>query len=257
MSQTVLAGLFVFATPGLALAEIRGQLFDHIPQRAWLETYDPTLVSSRYFSEFIYESYDDADLFKNENTLRWGIPLRDDLALGLQMMVPLKWIDSSSADDFGLGDHEIRAGIVGRLAPDVRFGLAMNVVFDTATESSLGDGAFVLRPIAAIRWDVTERLNLGCNVEYNVTPVDEGASDVSALELKFPIAFKITDDWSGFVSYNPRWDFLAESDRHRLESGVTMTFGADHQYAISFTGEIPLTSESFEFKLASGFSWYF
>jgi hypothetical protein len=34
-----------------------GCLFE--PDRAWLERYDPTLISSRYVGEFIYESYDD------------------------------------------------------------------------------------------------------------------------------------------------------------------------------------------------------
>ena len=33
-----------------------GRLFE--PSRAWLERYDPTLISSRYFSEFIFESFD-------------------------------------------------------------------------------------------------------------------------------------------------------------------------------------------------------
>ncbi len=239
-----------------AAAAPDGRLFE--PGRAWIERYDPTLISSRYFAEFIYESYDDdSEVFKVENTTRWGIPLRDGHALGFQFMLPLKWRETATDDAFGLGDLELRSGVIGRLSPTLRYGLAVNAVIDTATDSLLSDNAFVLRPIAALRWDCNAAVTLGINVEYSVTPLDDGDEDVSALEVKFPVAFKINEDWSGYISYNPRWDLLAESDRHRLELGATCVWGADNQYAWSFGTEVPLASESFEFKLATGFTWYF
>ncbi len=241
-----------------AAAPPDGQLSDHSPRRAWLENYDPTLVSSRFVSEFSYESHDsDAEYWKIENTLRWGIPLRDGLALGMQMVLPVKWTETATDDAFGLGDLELRTGLVGRIAPTLRYGLALNAVIDSATDVLLGDHAFILRPIAAIRWDASDRITLGCNLEYNVTPLDEGANDVSALELKFPLAFKITDTWSAYLSYNPRWDLLAETHRQRLELGCTRIWGADNQYALSFGTEVPLESESFEYKMLAGFHWYF
>ncbi len=245
------------AASGLASAAAPdGRLFE--PDRAWLERYDPTLISSRYFGEFIYERYDaDSELFKIENTTRWGIPLRGGHALGFQFMLPLKWRETATDDTFGLGDLELRSGVVGRLSPTLRYGLAVNAVLETATDSLLSDNAFILRPIAAIRWDYNAAITLGINVEYNVTPLDEGDRDVSALELKFPVAFKINEAWSGFVSYNPRWDLLAESDRHRLELGATYVWGPENQYAWSLGTEVPLSSESFEFKLATGLAWYF
>jgi hypothetical protein len=233
-----------------------GRLFQ--PEQAWLERYDPTLVSSRYFGEFIYESYDDdSELFKLENTARWGIPLREGHALGFQFMLPLKWRETSDDEAFGLGDLELRTGFVGRLSPTVRYGLGVNAQLDTASDSLLGDNAFILRPIAALRWDFNAITTLGINVEYNVTPLDEEANDVSALELKFPVAFKINEDWSGFLSYNPRWNLLDESNRHRLELGTSLVWGADNEYAWSIGTEVPLSSESFEFKISTGFSWYF
>lgn len=233
-----------------------GRLFE--PSRAWLERYDPTLISSRCFSEFAFESYDgDGDLYKIENTLRWGIPWRDDYAFGIQAMLPLKWREVVGDEAFGLGDLELRGGIVGRISPTLRYGLAVNAVLETATDSLLGDHAFVLRPITALRWDFNAAVTLGINVEYNFTPMDDESNDVSALEVKFPVAFKINEDWSGFVSYNLRWDLLDESDRHRLELGTTRVWGPNNQYAWSFGTEVPLTSESFEFKLATGFTWYF
>lgn len=250
-------GCFLTLLPALSCAETPdGRLFE--PSRAWLERYDPTLISSRYFSEFAYESYDDdSDLYKIENTLRWGVPLKDDHAFGIQAMLPVKWRETATEDASGLGDLELRAGFVGRLAPTLRYGLAANAVLETASDSLLSDNAFVLRPIAALRWDFNAVTTLGINVEYNVTPLDEKANDVSALEVKFPVAFRINEDWSAFASYNPRWDLLDESDRHRLELGTTFVWGADNEYGWSIGTEVPLASESFEFKLATGFSWYF
>jgi hypothetical protein len=233
-----------------------GRLFE--PSLAWLERYDPTLISSRFSTEFVYESYDDdSDLYKIENTLRWGIPLKDDHAFGMQAMLPVKWRDTDTGDASGLGDLELRAGFVGRLAPTLRYGLGVNSVLETASDSLLSDNAFILRPIAALRWDFNAITTLGINVEYNFTPLDEKANDVSALELKFPVAFKINEDWSSYLSYNPRWNLLDESDRHRMELGATRIWGTHNQYAWSLGGEIPLSSENFEFKLATGFAWYF
>lgn len=256
-SHAVVAGTTLLALTGiLNAAAPDGSLFE--PSRAWLERYDPTLVASRASSEFSYESYDnDSDFYKLENTLRWGLPLKDNHALGFQFVLPLKWTETATEDEFGLGDLELRTGIVGRLSPSVRYGLAVNAVVESATDSLLSDNAFILRPITALRWDVTDRATLGINVEYNFTPREEEDHDVSALELKFPVAFKINEDWSGFLSYNPRWNLLDESKRHRLELGATRVWGIDNQFAWSVGTEVPLASESFEFKIATGLSWYF
>lgn len=253
-SRIILAALLPVGLASAAAPD--GRLF--APNRAWLERYDPTLISSRYFGEFIFESYDDdSEVFKMENTTRWGIPLQEGHALGFQFMAPMKWRDTATDDAFGLGDLELRSGFVGRLSPTTRYGLGLNAQIDSASDPLLGDHAFILRPIAALRWDFNANITLGLNIEYSVTPLDENASDVSALEVKFPVAVRLNDDWSCFLSYNPRWDLLDESDRHRLELGTSTVFGADNQFGWSLGTEVPLTSEAFEFKLATGFAWYF
>jgi hypothetical protein len=172
-------------------------------------------------------------------------------------MLPLKWRQDGGEEALGLGDLQLRTGIVGRISPTLRYGLAVNAVFETATDSLLSDNAFILRPIAALRWDYQEHVTLGFNVEYNFTPHDEGTHDVSALEVKFPVAFRINENWSGILSYKPRWNLLNESDRHRLEFGATHVWGSENQHAWSLGSEIPLTSEDLEFKLTTGFTWYF
>jgi hypothetical protein len=256
-SRLLVDGIILFALSGiLNAAAPDGHLFKR--DRVWLERYDSILVASRVTSEFSYESHDnDSDFYKIENTVRWGLPLNEDYSLGLQFMLPVKWTETASDGEFGLGDLELRAGVLGRISQDVRFGLAVNAVLDTADNSLFSDNAFILRPIAALRWDLKSDLTLGVNVEYNFTPLDEDTSDVSALAVKFPVIFKINHDWSGFLSYNPRWNLLNESDRHRVELSTTRVWGADRQFAWSMGAEVPLSSESFKFKLTTGFVWFF
>ena len=115
----------------------------------------------------------------------------------------------------------------------------------------------------SFRWGVPlhEGLALGFQamvpVKWQESTADEGTHDVSQLELKFPVVLKLSDRWSGALTYKPRWDLLAESDRHRLELGATRTLGADPQYALSFAVELPLVSESFDSKLTAGLAWHF
>jgi hypothetical protein len=232
--------------------------FEHTPDNAWLLPYDTTLISRRAFAEFSYENReDDGDFWKIENSLRRGFAIREDLAFGVQAMIPVKWTDTATSDDSGLGDLELRSGLIGRFSPTLRWGAGLNAAFDTATDSSLGSNALVLRPTLGLRWDVIDRLNLGINFEYNFTPQEEQDDDVSALELKFPVVFKFNDHWSGIASYKPRWNLLNESDRHRLELGATRLFGADNQFALSFSLEVPLISESLDCKFVSGLAWNF
>lgn len=239
-------------------AETAVPWFEHAAERAWVENYDPTLITRRVLTELSFEDHGtDDELWKIENSFRWGIPLHEGLALGFQALVPVKWQESAGDDLSGIGDFEMRTGLVGRISPTLRWGFGLNAVFDTAAEPGLGADAFILRPIAAIRWDLNERINLGLNLEYNVTPADEGTHDVSQLELKIPVVIKLADRWSAAVTYKPRWDFLADSDRHRLEFGATRVLGADHQYALSVGVEIPLASESFDSKLTAGLAWHF
>lgn len=77
-----------------------GRLFQ--PERAWLERYDTTLLSSRLLSEFSWESYDDdSDILVISQSLRWGVPLNDDITLGFQAVVPFQWTHTTTDDAEG------------------------------------------------------------------------------------------------------------------------------------------------------------
>ena len=194
-------------------------VLDHGAEHRWLVVQDPTLLSNRLSTEVEYDNFKNGrSSLEYSNTLRLATLLREGLAFGIQAKLPWKVVDTGTDHVDGLGDIQLRAGIVGRLSPTMRYGLGLNATFDTAANPALGDGAFVLRPILAYRWHASKRVNLGLNIEYNFTPSDEGTNDVSALELKIPVNLKINDDWSAFINYKPRWNFLTDREArpHRV-----------------------------------------
>lgn len=268
LSQSTKPGLFLpilAVSAGVALQLARGEqahdtgaLHVHQSARSWIEPYDPTLLSRRLLTQFEYEDREAGDAnLKWLWNLRWAVPLTDDLALGLQLEAPLRWVDESGEEDIGFGDLETRAGLAGRFTDRTRWGLVMNAKFPTASSDALGDGLIELRPIAALRWEATPWVELGANVEYNFTPRDEGVDRVSALEMKAPVVVKLAERLSAFTSYNPRWNDVTASWRHRLELGLTRVFGPQNEYALSIGAEVPLSDETFEWKANVGLSCYF
>ena len=250
--------------PGRALAESSISLssepgwFEHREDNAWLQPYDPTLISRRILSEFSVEGFDSGEEhLKVENSFRWGFLVAEDLALGLQVMSPVKWGGTDAGDYDGIGDLELRTGFVGRFSSSLRWGVGLNVKLDTADDPAVGDGLTVLRPILAIRRDIGEYFNIGFNVEYEFTPEAGLLDDESTLQLKVPLAVRVTKDWSGAFTYKPRVDLLAESDRHRVEITATRLFGTDHDFGLTFGAEFPLGSEDFDHKIIAGMVWSF
>ena len=228
---------------------------------AWLEPYDPTLLSRRILTEVEYQDLKDGEVRgKLQWNLRYAVTLDENVALGFLMNVPFAWAKAQGHRESGFGDLELRAGVLEEFAPAWRGGIGLNVKLPTARNDILGDGIVELRPILALSWDATSRLNLGVNVEYNFTPRDEGSSSVSALELRLPAAFEFSDRWSAFASYNPRWNFRdGDALRHRMELGLTRVFGSHEDCALSIGVEIPLTrsNETIDWKCNVGFTWHF
>lgn len=67
----------------------------------------------------------------------------------------------------------------------------------------------------------------------------------------------LSDNWSTALTYKPKWNFLSDDDSHRVELAATHVWGSDHQCALSFSGEVPLSGDSLQWKLPSGFALYF
>lgn len=239
-------------------AAAQPEWFEHRASRAWLEEYDPTLLTRRLLTQAEYEELHDGDAnIIWLSNLRWAFPIGKSVAFGLQLETPLRWTDVAGEHSSGLGDIELRAGLVFREAGNFRWALGLNSKFPTATSSSLGDGVVALRPQTGFRWEATGSLELGVNVEYSFTPGDEAGHRVSALEFKFPLVAKLAENLSGLISYNPRWNYANDSSRHRLELSLSRAFGSENKYAIATGAEIPLAAENLNWKAILGLTRYF
>jgi hypothetical protein len=138
-------------------SDVSPQWFEHSTKNSWLLPYDTTLISRRAFTELSYENHgDDGDFWKIENSLRSGFAISENLALGLQLMVPIKWNETSTSNASGIGDLELRSGFVGRISPTLRWGAGVNAAFDSAEDPALSDNALILRPIFALRYDAND-----------------------------------------------------------------------------------------------------
>ncbi len=64
----------------------------HQAERAWLEIYDPTLITRRLLLKMEYEDQAEGALqAKWLANPRWAVALRENLALGLQLETPFVW----------------------------------------------------------------------------------------------------------------------------------------------------------------------
>jgi hypothetical protein len=255
---SLIALLSFYNYPALGKNTDRSRGFSPLSKaNSWINNYDPTLITRRLLSELSYKDQgNDQSLLKLETSLRWPFPINDHLTFGAQMMVPLDWEDTGTADTVGLGNLEFRIGLAGHASPTLRYALAMNAEFSSASDDELGGTNTVFRMINVIRWDIMDEVNIGCNVEYSFTPIEDGTGKESALQLKFPVAVRLNENWSAAVSYRPRWDFEEDENQHRIHTSATRNWGSDHQYAWSLATEYPLSSESFNWKVISGFTCF-
>jgi hypothetical protein len=231
----------------------------HQNERAWLQPFDPTLLTPRLLTQWEHQDLNDGNsngkVFAN---IREAFLLSKSLAFGLQAEIPLNWAETAGQNFSGLGDLESRIGIVHRVSPSLRWGLGMNARFDTATESALGDGVFELRPLAALRWDATKSLNLGLQPEYTFTPSPKDGRNVESFQLKLPVTFKLNSRLSALVSYQPKWNLANDDARSdRLEVNANVLLGLHKRYALTVGVEAPLSHDSLDWKGYVGLQWFF
>lgn len=235
------------------------QWFSAEGARSWLASYDSTLIGRRIHSEFSYEDEEDGhSTGKLATSARFAFSPWKRVALGAQVELPVEWSETGSGYASGLGDFEFRAGFVVRLSPVLRWGGGLNLKFPTATNSALGEDSLELKPITAVSWNALSWLNLGVTGSYSVTPSESGPDGVDKLEIKLPVAFRISDVWSGALTYKQTWDFNEDDEAtYKAEIGVTRLLGENRRFALSPAIEVPLSTESFEWKAILGLSWNF
>jgi hypothetical protein len=240
------------------------ELINHNSENAWLAAYDPTLISNRVYNKLSYEQLDgDASQWRLESSVRGAVQIHENLALGIQLMIPTVWASSPdpttglSDTSSGLGDIEFKIGLMGRLAPNLRWAAGFDSKFATASSSALGSYAFELRPIAAISWDLAEGLNMGITADYRFNPFYDDGGYESALEIKFPLGIKISDSLSAVMTGKGYFDFADTTQRANFEVAFNYAWGSRKQYAMTLGAEFPLSNQSEQWKTSAAFAWYY
>jgi hypothetical protein len=272
---------FAFWTIGIALfllalapgrANAQEQLADHANwhlhqrHRSWLQPYDPTLIAPKMAIQWDHK--DLAGGKRNDKifvNVRESWRLTDSLAFGMQAELPVSWAKNEGERFAGLGDAEFRTGLVGRISPNLRWGLGVNLRFYTASDPQLGsgdgetrwelgNGAAEARPIVNLRWDAFDWLTLGLQPEYTFAP----NSDDEFFQLKLPVAIELGESWSAELAYQPRWTRAAGGQRIDLiELTFVHRFGRDKRYAVLAGMEIPLSEDDLDWKSFVGLQWFF
>lgn len=238
----------------------------HREDRSWLQGSDPTLIAPRVMTQWEHRDLADGNrkdkIFVN---IREAWRLNDSLAFGLQAELPVSWAKTDGDQFAGLGDAELRSGLVGRVNPDLRWAFALNMRFYTATEPQLGsgdgqtrwqlgNGALEWRPAAALRWDVRRWLSLGLQPEYTFAP----NSDDEFFQLKLPVSVELGRSWSAEVVYQPKWARGEDSQRiDLLELTFVHRFGREKQYSVLAGLEVPLSQDDLDWKSFVGVQWFF
>jgi hypothetical protein len=227
----------------------------HQEDRSWLQTSDPTLIAPRLTTQWEHEDLADGNrkdkVFVN---VREAWRLSESLAFGLQAELPIRWTKSAGDRFAGLGDAELRTGIVGRIYPHLRWGVAANGRFDTASDAALGSSGFEWRPVAALRWDARSWLTLGLQPEYTFAANTHN----EVFQLKLPVAVELGESWSAEIVYQPKWPQGEDSQRiDLLEFALVHRFGRDKRYAILAGMEIPLSKDDLDWKGFIGLQWFY
>ena len=227
----------------------------HLEDRSWLQPSDPTLLAPRLTTQWEHE--DLAEGQRRDKLLvnvREAWLLTDSVAMGLQAELPVRWARMENDRWSGLGDMEWRTGVVVRPHPGLRWGVAANLRFDTASDPALGSGGFECRPIMALRWDAAPWLNLGLQPEYTFT----ANPDAEFLQVKLPVSVELSRNWSMDVVYQPKWFTHAERSRLDLvEFTLIHRFGRERRYAVLAGLELPLSEDDLDWKSFVGFQWFF
>lgn len=177
------------------------------------EITDPTILKSRVWLDTEWNQFKHGQGFgKVTFASLWGRAISEKADIGLRLKVPFAWSESGDAigtnDHAGLGDIEVAAGGAVHLAKNWRFGGGLELHADSATDPSLGDQVWRLKPILATAYDATAWLNLGFIAEYNHSVCERtGIHPQRYLEMFLPVTFVLPKLWSVTAQYKGKIDF--------------------------------------------------
>ncbi|MES2570935.1 MAG: hypothetical protein V4710_12885 [Verrucomicrobiota bacterium] len=213
-----------------SLTPVFGEVHPHGSPKQELKTFtDPTILRSRVWLETEWNEFNHGESegkFTFGGVYAWGVSPNQDWALRLK--VPIGWHEGGesfdSRDEQGLGDLEVTVGTAFRLNKSWRTGGGIELRGDTASDETLGDGAWRLKPFWSVACDVTHWLTLTLTAEYRDSiTMQNGHEREQSCELQAPVTVLLSERWALHGQYKAECDFERD-DRwtHAVEAGVSL-----------------------------------
>jgi hypothetical protein len=169
---------------------------------------DQTIIATRVLLDSEWDQFKHG---ANEATWSlatlWGWRVSDSQDWGVRLKLPLVYARRDD-DIAGLGDLEIGTGTAFRLNNTWRTGGGLELHVDTASDPTLGDRVWRLKPGWGVAHDITDWLTVNFNVDYSHSIAEEHkVAPQRYLELSLPAIFILPYDWSISGKYEAKVDF--------------------------------------------------
>jgi hypothetical protein len=223
----------------------------------------------RLENEFIdYESGDSLNTLTYSGGIAFGFRGRKEWQLTLDWpLVAYRAGPSSTVGSAtGMGDLEATFTRAFETRWKVRWSLGMKTRFATAMESQLGDGMYVLSPLAAGSWRLNPWVKLLATFQYNYSVAErEGVGKRRTLDFKPGVEFDLPGRWYGYVEYAAKRDFASGGSGGALGyiAGASLKFeigsawGRDDRLVLIARYEMPLAESSRRGTYVLGVSYRF
>jgi hypothetical protein len=191
----------------------------------------------------------------------WGWRVSEWQDWTIRVKLPFIYQRSDEASDHdagGVGDLEVGTGTAFRLSNTWRTGGGIELHTDTASDSTLAERVWRLKPGWGIAHDFTDWLTLTFNAEYNYTIAEQhNVAPQRYVQLSLPGIIILPYDWSMFATYKAKIDF-EDSDRwtHTVNAGIAKRL-SNVPVVLSATLEKPLNGGAKKFQANFTMTYYF
>lgn len=225
------------------------------------EINDPTILKSRVWLDTEWNQFKHGIGFGKVTVAGlWGHAISDTADVALRLKVPFAWSESGDVigtnDHAGLGDIEVAAGGALHLTKQWRVGGGLELHADSATDPSLGDQVWRLKPFLVTAYDATKWLTLGFSAEYNQSVAERTEVHPQRyLEMFLPVTFILPDLWSVTAQYKGKVDF-EEGYTQSAKLGVAKQFeNVPFNVSASIEKELDGGTKQFQVNLVT--TWFF
>ncbi len=173
---------------------------------------------------------------------------------------------STYASATGMGDLQLALTHTFENIWNVRWSLGLKTQLDTAMQSQLGDGMYVLSPLAAASWRLNSRVKLMATFQYNHSVAErEGVTSRRTFDFKPGVEFDLHGRWYAYVEYAGKRDFSGGvgGGRFRNLVGSSVKFelgsawGSNEQWVFALRYEMPLMESSRRGTYVAGVTYRF